>query len=300
MKRLIRFLPRPSLYKFYAMWFVIHTIGALPLKYRYAVSRFMSDCIYGLRPTIRRNIRSNVRHVLGPNATDKEVERIAKQCAHNTGRYYADIVGLGGMDTKVFYEKDLDLRGLEYIREAQARGQGVVMCSAHYGNPEFATQGLAGIGMHVYALVEPLNPPELDRLMRGLRLKHGHRYEPVSFRSVRDALTWLRGGGIVCILIDRDIQKRGAELTLCGAKSRFPTGAADLALRTNSLLMPGWVIRTEGFKIRADIGPPLELIRTGNHDADVLANSQQLLDSFEVALRRDPGQWSVLEKIWPD
>lgn len=295
-----KFIPRPSLWKFYAMWFVIHTIGALPLNYRYAISRFMSDRVYGWRPSIRNNIRSNVRHVLGPEASDEEVERIARQCARNTGRYYADIVGLHGMDTKTFYEKDLDLYGLEYIREAQARGQGVVMASAHYGNPEFATQGLAGIGMHVYALVEPLNPPELDRLMRGLRLKHGHRYEPVSFRAVRDALTWLRNGGIVCILIDRDIQKRGMELELCGARSRFPTGAADLALRTNAMFLPGWVRRTDGYKIRADIGPPLELVRTGDHDEDVRINSQRLLDVFELELRKDPGQWSVLEKIWPD
>lgn len=295
-----RFLPRPSLYKYYATWFFIHTIGALPLKYRYAVSRFMSDRIYQFRPTIRANIRSNVRHVLGPQATDKEVERIAKQCAHNTGRYYADIVGLGGMDAKAFYDKDLDLRGMEYIHEAQARGQGVIVASAHYGNPEFATQALAGVGIHVYALVEPLQPPELDRLMRGLRLKHGHRYEPVSFRAVREAIEWLRGGGILCILIDRDIQKRGMMLELCGAKARFPTGAADLALRTNSMLLPGWVRREDGYKIRADLGPPVDLVRTGNHDEDVRVNSQTLLDRFEVVLKRDPGQWSVLEKIWPD
>ena len=99
----------------------------------------------------------------------------------------------------------------------------------------------------------------------------------------------LRKGGIVCILIDRDIQKRGMELELCGHKARFPTGAADLALRTNSVLMPGWAHRTDGFKIRADVGPPLELTRTGNHDEDVRINSQRLLDLFCDQLRHDPG-----------
>jgi len=296
----VRFLPRPGKWKFYVMWLVIHTIGVLPLKYRYAISRFASDRVYDWRPSVRRAVQSNVRHILGQEASDDEVDRIGRQCARNTGRYYADIVGLHGMDTKTFFEKELDIRGLDYIREAQARGQGVVLASGHYGNPEFAAQALAGIGMRVFALVEPLNPPELDRLMRGLRIKHGHRYEPVSFGAIKDALTWLRNAGVVCILIDRDIQKRGVELQLCGATSRFPTGAADLALRTNSLLLPGWVRRTQGFKIRADIGPPIELVRTGKHEDDVRLNSQRLLDVFGEELRKDPGQWSVLERIWPE
>ena len=296
----MRLLPRLSKWKYYLMWLVIHTIGVMSLNWRYAISRFASDRIYDWRSSIRNNVRSNMRHVLGPGATDEEIDRLGRACARNTGRYYADIVGLYGMDTKTFYERDVDMRGLEYIREAQARGQGVVLASAHYANPEFAAQALAGVGLRVFALVEPLHPPELDRLMRGLRIKHGHRYEPVGFGAIKDAMIWLRNGGIVCILIDRDIQKRGIELELCGAKAKFPTGAADLALRTDSILLPGWVYRTDGFKIRADIGPPLELIRSGNHDEDVRVNSQRLLNLFEIVLKKDPGQWSVLEKIWPD
>ena len=270
------------------------------MSWRYGISRFVSDRVYDWRPSVKNALRSNVRHVLGPDATDDEIDRIARKCARNTGRYYADIVGLYGMDMQHFFDHELDLHGLEYIQQAQAAGQGVVFASAHYANPEFAAQSLAAIGMKIFALVEPLQPPELSRLMRGLRTKHGHVYEEISFGAIKDAISWLRKGGIVCILIDRDIQKRGMELELCGHKARFPTGAADLALRTNSVLMPGWAHRTDGFKIRADIGPPLELTRTGNHDEDVRINSQRLLDLFCDQLRHDPGQWSTLEKIFPD
>jgi KDO2-lipid IV(A) lauroyltransferase len=282
------------------MWVVVHTIGVMPMKYRYAISRFTSDRVYDWRPSVRKALRSNVRHVLGPAASEDEVDRIARQCARNTGRYYADIVGLYGMDMQRFYDRELDLHGLEYIQQAQAEGKGVVFASAHYANPEFAAQSLAAVGMQIFALVEPLNPPELSRLMRGLRTKHGHVYEEISFGAIKDAITWLRKGGIVCILIDRDIQKRGTELELCGHKTRFPTGAADLALRTNSYLIPGWAHRMDGFKIRADIGPPIDLVRTGNHDEDVRINSQKLLDLFGEQLKQDPGQWSTLEQIFPD
>ena len=129
---------------------------------------------------------------------------------------------------------------------------------------------------------------------------HGHRYEPANFKGVKAAIDWLRKGGALAILIDRDIQKRGIELEFCGAPARFPTGAVDLAIRTNSVLIPGWVRREGGFKIRARIGPPLDLIITGNRDDDLRTNTARLLAIFERELKQDPTQWTVLEKVWKD
>jgi KDO2-lipid IV(A) lauroyltransferase len=271
----------------------------MPLDWRYGIARFISDRIYDWRPSIRNATRSNIRHVLGPSASDEEVDRIARQCARNTGRYYADVVGMHRMDIKKFHDNDLVLEGLHWVNEATARGQGVVMVSAHYANPEFATQGLAAAGLRVFAIVEDLQPPELGKLMWDLRNVHGHRYEPVGYRGVRNAIQWLRDGGVVAILCDRDIQKRGIEIELCGYPAKFPTGPVDLAIRTNSALIPGWVRREGGYKIHAVIGPPLEIIRTGNHDEDIRVNTKALLDRFEKHLRKDPGQWSVLDRIWP-
>jgi len=282
------------------MFAVIHTIGRMPLSWRYGISRFMSDRVYNWAPNIGKNIRSNIRHVLGPDASEVEIDRISRQCARNTGRYYADVVGMHGMDIKKFWDEDMTIDGVHYLDEAKAAGRGVIIASAHYANPEFAVQGLAAIGIKVFALVEPLEPPELGRLMRGLRTVHGHIYEPVSFAAIRDALTWLRNAGVLAILIDRDIQKRGIVLDFCGAPARFPTGAVDLAMRTNAMLLPGWVRRTGGFKMYTRLGPPLEMIRTGDREADLRTNTAALLALFEKHLKEDPGQWSVLDRIWPD
>jgi len=292
-------LPRPRMWKYYTLLVVVHTIGRMPLRWRYGIARFLSDRVYRYRQNIRENIRSNVHHVLGPQADAREVERIARQCARNTGRYYADVIGMHRMDVQKFYKHDLRLDGLAYVLEAQRSGHGVVLASAHYANPEFAVQGLAAAGVNVFALVEPLDPPQLGALMRSLRTVHGHHYEPVSFGAVKRAVAWLRQRGVVAILIDRDIQKRGIVLDFCGYPARFPTGAVDLAMRTDAVLIPGWVRRIGEFKVHAIIGPPMPLVRTGDTDADVRTNTANLLSLFEEHLRKDPGQWSVLDRIWP-
>jgi KDO2-lipid IV(A) lauroyltransferase len=295
-----RYLPRLRMWKYYTMLIVVHTIGRLPLRYRYGVAVIISARVYAWRRSIREALRSNVRHVVGPQATDAEVDRIARECARNAGRNYADIVGMHRMDVRKFYERNLVLEGIHYVKEAQAQGRGVVLASAHYANPEFATQGLVEAGVEVFALVEPLQPPQLHDLMYRLRNVHGHHYESANFKGVKAAITWLRKGGALAILVDRDIQKRGIELEFCGAKARFPTGAVDLAIRTNSVLIPGWVRREGDFRIRARIGPPLDLSITGDHDEDVRANTARLLALFERELKADPTQWTVLEKVWRD
>ncbi|MBF6599760.1 MAG: lysophospholipid acyltransferase family protein [Dehalococcoidia bacterium] len=296
----MRFIPRPSKWKYYTMLFVVNTIGRMPIGWRYGIARIVSDRVYDWRPSIRNNVRSNVRHVLGPEASEEEVDRVARQCARNTGRYYADVVGMHRIDVFRFLETELVLEGVDYVREAQAAGHGVVLASAHYANPEFAVQGLAAAGIKVFALVEPLRPPELGRLMRSLRAVHGHEYQEVSFGAIKNAIAWLRAGGVVAILVDRDIQKRGVEIDFCGYPAKFPTGAVDLAMRTGSVLIPGWVRRTGGFKVRATIGPPLPLVLTGHTDDDLRLNTARILALFEQHLREDPGQWSVVDRIWPD
>ncbi len=296
----MRLVPRLSMWKYYLMVVVINTIGRLPLGWRYGIARVVADRVYDWRPGIRRNIRSNIRHVLAPDASEEVVDRVSRQCARNTGRYYADVVGMQRMDVRKFFENDLVLDGLDYVREAQAAGHGVVLASAHYANPEFAVQGLAAAGIKVFALVEPLEPPELVRLMRSLRAVHGHEYEPVSFGAIKKAISWLRGGGVVAILIDRDIQRRGVEIEFCGCAAKFPTGAVDLAMRTGAVVLPGWVRREGGFKVRAVIGPPMPLVITGDAGRDLRVNTANLLARFEKHLQQDPGQWSVLDRIWPD
>jgi lauroyl/myristoyl acyltransferase len=296
----LRFVPRLSKWKFYTMWIVVNTIGRMPLGWRYGIARVVADRVYDWRPSIRNNTRSNMRHVLGPGASEEEVDRLARACARNTGRYYADVVGMHRIDVYRFLENELVLEGVEYVQEAMASGHGVVLASAHYANPEFAVQGLAAAGVRVFALVEALQPPELGRLMRGLRAVHGHQYEEVSFGGVKKAIGWLKAGGVVAILIDRDIQKRGVELELCGYPAKFPTGAIDLALRTDAVVIPGWVRRIAEFRVEARIGPPMQLERTGDAERDLRVNTQRLLKIFEKHLKDDPGQWSVLDRIWPE
>ncbi len=288
-----------GMWKFWVLLAVYVLIGRLPVRLRYAIARFLSDNVYRLRPGLQAALQDNMRHVLGPTASDEEVDRAARQVARNAGRYYADLVGMPRLDPHKLYQRSIRLDGLEYIQDAIARGRGVVLVSAHYGNPELAVQALAAVGIHVLAFTEPLRPPALSHLTHRLRNRH-HDFRTVGVGAVKEAVRRLRGGGVVCILCDRDIQHNGIEVDFLGSRLRVPPGAVDLAMRTNAEVIPAWVTRLRGYRLNAAIGPPLPLVRTGDHDRDLQVNMQRLLALFEPVLRRDPTQWFVLERLWPN
>jgi KDO2-lipid IV(A) lauroyltransferase len=285
------------MWKYYFLRLAYILLGRLPLRVLYGIAHFVGDGAYVLRRKTRENVTANMRQLMGPDASERDVRRAAREVFRNATRYYADLLHVPHMDVDRFYNEQLDLEGLEYIRSAQARN-GAVVVSAHFGNPEMAVQGLAAVGISVYALTEPLKPKALSDFTHKLRSAHGHVNRTVSFGAVKEAMRRLKEGGIIAILLDRDVGGTGVPMEFCGAETRIPLGAVDLALRSGADLIPAWAWRIDGYRFRALIGPPMELVRTGNFDEDVRANATRLLLTFETHLRSDPGQWAVLEPIW--
>jgi KDO2-lipid IV(A) lauroyltransferase len=286
------------MWKYVALLVVYKTLAWLPVRAAYAIARVAGDLSYLLQGRTRAHVKDNMRHVLGPDADEKEVSRAAREVFRNVTRYYADLIRQPRIDPERLLKQDMAVHGLENLQDAVARGKGVVMVSAHHGNPEMAVQALAAADIYVYALTEPLQPKQLSDLTHRLRSTHGHVYRPVSTSAVKGALRYLRQGGVVAILCDRDIQKTGQLLSLCGSTARFPLGAAMLAVRTGAEVVPAFHHRLEPGRAEVWIEPPLPLDRTGDDEHDVRAISEKILARIEEHLRRDPGQWAVLEPIW--
>jgi len=138
----------------------------------------------------------------------------------------------------------------------------------------------------------------LSDFIHWLRSRHGHQFRTVSFGGIKEAMQRLKKGGLVALMLDRDVGGTGVPMEFCGRETKIPLGAVDLALRTGADLIPAWAWRIGGFRFHARIGPPLEIVRTGNFDQDVRSNARRLLALFEGHLRAYPGQWAVLEPIW--
>jgi len=286
------------MWKYVALLVAYKTLAWLPVRAAYAIARAVGDLSYLFQGRSRRYVKDNMRHVLGPGADEKEVSRAAREVFRNVMRYYADLIRLPRIDPHRLLEQDLKLHGMENLKNALAQGKGVVLVSAHYGNTELTVQALAAFDIYAYVLTEPLQPRQLSDLTHRLRSTHGQIFQPVGMSSVKGALRYLRQGKLVAILCDRDIQKTGQLLPLCGCPARFPVGAAMLAVRTGAQVVPAFSHRQGPGRNEVWIEPPLPLERTGDEEHDVRAITEKILARIEEYLRRDPGQWTVLEPVW--
>src|SRR5439155_2585276 len=82
-----------------------------------------------------------------------------------------------------------------------------------------------------------------------------------------------------------------------GRPALLPSAHVALALRTGAALLPAFAWREKGFLV-ARIEEPLDLVSTGDRDADVRAGVRQFAARLERYVKEHPEQWSVFEPVW--
>lgn len=284
--------------KYLALLLSYKLLGWLPTPAAYFIADRAATVAYYLRGGLRRNVQQNIRQVMGPDADPGEVRAATKKALRNVTRYYADLLLTPRLNVHRFLEKNLTIYGLEYLTDTVASGRGVIVISAHYGNPELVVQAAGALGIKAFVITEPLQPQALSDLVHRLRCSKGQMFRPVSVSTMKEAVRWLREGKVVSLLCDRDIQHTGIMLPFCGAEAQLPVGTAQLAMRTGAVVLPMFCRRTHGNHFDVYAEPPLEMTVTGDEANDVRVNTLKIISCIEKYLRLDPGQWLVLEPIW--
>jgi KDO2-lipid IV(A) lauroyltransferase len=283
-------------WKHWAILAALKLCRVLPASLSYGLARLAGDVAFWWRSATRRDVEDNMRHVLGENATDEAVRAAAREVFRNVARSYVDLVLLSYKGPRAAFDS-LRIEGLEKLTSRLEAGRGVIVTTAHCGNPELAVAVIgASLGIDVLVLVEPL-PRSLARVMHRIRSSFGIRYVEVGYTGVAAALRHLRRGGCLAIVSDRDIQDSGAYLTFFGAKARVPLGTVELAARAQVDVLPVFSRRRPG-GFDVVFSEPLPLVDSGRPKEDARVNMSALLRRHEEWIRRDPGQWLVLEAIW--
>lgn len=286
-------------YLFFVVTF--NTIGRLPTRMLYWIFPFVGDLCYALAAGKRHNVWENLRHVVPEGTRKREMRRMARQIFRNVALYYVDLARMPYTDPHKLFNERMEIHGLnEILLPAVEEGKGVIMMSAHYGNPEIAGQGLVHVGVRVFALTEPLEPPQLSEFLDKARSSQGLSFAPVGIANVKRVIKTLRSGGVVALMADRDIHGPKMRLPFFGQEAWMPTGPIEVALRTGATVVPSFSERRGNYTIEAYMEEPLKLVRTGDFEADVRAGEMEFLERLERRLRADPAQWVVLETIWDD
>jgi lauroyl/myristoyl acyltransferase len=248
----------------------------------------------------RRTSRSNLRHVLGDAAGQKQVDATCRQIFRNAARNMADMLRLPCL-TAEQVERLVTVHGWEHLEAALARGKGVVLTSAHFGQVEVAAQIMAARGLRPLVLHERLRPRRLYDYVSGLRARMGIQFAPIGDAStLKLAFRTLRQNGLLGVVADRDVTKSGRVVRFFGADARLPDGHVTLALHTGAAIVIAFCLRQPGDKVEVFVEPPMILESTGNREADVERSMVRVISVLERYIGANPEQWVYFQPVWLD
>ena len=151
--------------------------------------------------------------------------------------------------------------------------------------------------MHIVA--RGLDNPYVDRLVTRYRALHGNQiFDKDDY--ARALLSALRNGETVGILMDTNMTPpQGIFVDFFGVPACTASGLARVALHTNAVVLPGFALWDPRLrKYRLHMGKPLELIRGGDNEADVVANTAMFNRVLESYIRQYPDQWLWVHRRW--
>jgi len=278
-------------------WVIIKVLGGLPRSLSRAAAIALSWTIYLVHVRLRHVGMRNLKLAF-PEKTRRERARILRGVFTSLGRQLAEVClfpayTLENVGKVVVYD------GFENFERALARGKGVLFLTAHLGGWELSafTHSLYGHPLHI--VMRPLDNVYLDSLMRRYRTMHGNStVDKDDF--VRGLLSAMKAGETVGILMDTNMTPpQGVFTDFFGIPACTASGLARIALRTDAAVVPGFTIWDPGLrKYRLRFDPALKLVRTGNDDADVLANTTLFTKVIEDYVRKYPDQWLWVHRRW--
>jgi KDO2-lipid IV(A) lauroyltransferase len=285
--------------QFIGLWLLVRVFAVLPTRVLYAAAWLAGTALWYASPRVRATTRNHMRHVLGDATPRGERDRAARGCARSALYYFVDFAKYARMDPNQVFDHVDQATGIGEALHAHDRGCGMLLLSAHLGNPEFIVQALGEFSLDLAVITEPLEPPQMHELIHRIRTRTGVKFFPADLSGVRQSIKHLRQGGTLAIVTDRDIQGGATPRPFFGAPAPVPAGVIELARRTGAPITAGSVARTAPGRFRIDL-EQLELPEaTGDRATDLESGMQAMIAFLERSIRCWPDQWFALSPIWP-
>ncbi len=276
-------------------------VRALPEPVARTVFRFSADLAWRRGGAGARRLAGNLRRVVGPDMSEPDFRRLVRAGLRSYARYWLEVFRLPVTSPERIVSGARTINA-EAIHRAHAAGNGVIIALPHTGNWDHAGAWVVLIGMPFTTVAERLEPAALFDRFVAYREGLGMEVLPLTggktppFEVLADRL---RAGRLVCIVGDRDLSKRGIEVSFFGGRTRMPAGPALLAVRTGAPLLPA-TLWYEGDDWGIRIHDPIQVPPGRSPTERVKMMTQRLADAFAEGIAAHPQDWHMLQRVWLD
>jgi KDO2-lipid IV(A) lauroyltransferase len=266
---------------------------------RAGTARGLSRLYFALAPARRRILHRNLLENF-PLKSDAEIASLAGECIDQFGMAIVDFLEIAALPRQKVLER-VSIQGVEHLAAARARGQGVFVLSAHFGNWE---AGALAIGLHdqpIGVVTRPLDNASLERELARRRTRFGNRV--IAKRDAApELLRAMRRNETVAILIDQNVlESEAIFVPFFGRLAATTPSLALLQMKTGAVVVPGFTYPLGNGRWEARFEPPIyreEFLEIPDRAERVRRATARYMEVIEAAVRRSPASWMWMHNRW--
>jgi KDO2-lipid IV(A) lauroyltransferase len=275
---------------------VKNVFGRLSPRTAARVGILIGDIGYYLDREHRAIARHNLRLAFGDTLSEDEIDRIVREVFRNFAQTAVEFVRIPSLN----YEKAITFinpENRERLDRCLEQGKGVILVTGHFGNWELMAAAGALAGYPISAVARPMNHSIWDKIINEIRQSSGLKVITRD-RSAFSIVKKLKRNEVIGILTDQNTRHQNVFVDFFGMKAATTPGPAMLALKTGAVLIPAFMLRNGLGSHRLIIEEPIEIVPTGDIEADTFALTQKYTAALEKYVRQYPSQWLWLHRRW--
>jgi KDO2-lipid IV(A) lauroyltransferase len=283
--------------EYWAVWLLVGLLGLLPRDVAREAGAGIGGLAHTLFPRLRAVGQQNLSMAL-PEKSLAERQAILRRLYRHLGWLLAEFCQMPRYtpeNTQSFLRYD----GLDHFLAAERRGKGVLIVTGHLGAWELSSFYHSLMGHPMSMVIRRLDNARVDALVNRIRCLHGNQvlHKDDFARSLLGAM---RQGRSVGILMDTNMTPpQGVFVPYFGKLACTASGLARVALKTDAAVLPGFLLwREQEQRYVLTFDEPFTLIRTGDDEGDVMANTAQFTAAIERYARAYPDQWLWVHRRW--
>lgn len=276
---------------------VRRVVRLLPNRAALALGGALGFVVYCLDRRHRQVAKLNLISAF-PSRTARDRRRISRSVFVHLGRLLMGFLKFGTLSQRQMRTL-IEVEGEDRVRQALAKGKGVLILAGHFGFWEMHALGHSLLIGPMSVMVRPLDNPYLNDLLERARGATGttviHRRG-----GLRRAMRALAANHSVGFLIDQHIHGPDAVyVDFFDRPAATTTALAALAFRTGAPVIPVFTFPLPGGRYRLVYESPVVPPDPNEPDATRVF-MQRCTDVLEMYVRRYPELWLWMHRRWRD
>ena len=253
--------------------------------------RWMGHALaHGIAPLAGYRKRADTHLALVyPDMPAEQRQQLALACCDNFGRTMIENYSWAEFGAHLAQTEPTG-PGVAALQQAAADKRPVIFATGHFGNHEAPRQVLTRLGYNIGGLYRPMQNAFFNAHYTKTMTSWGGPVFAQGRQGTMGFVRHLRAGGMGTLLFD--VAAKGPAIPFLGHPAHTATSIADIALRTDALVIPYFGIRqADGLSFQVVLDAP---VATGSPQHMM----QDVTAALERRIARNPAQWFWVHRRW--